>query len=136
MHTQIYYVDTIYTDCPTCTSGGAGIGETSGNVTGITATVVNTTTLNEYCQNDVPYNAYSAEVMFTFNGTSGPVTPDTIVEYSVNGSSYTIWTPAGSTFFYTMYENDRRDCVGGTLERDNIRIKVNNILLINYTLGL
>ena len=136
MHTQIYYVDTNYTDCPTCTSGGAGIGETSGNVTGTTTTMGNTTSLSEYCQNDVPYNAYSVDVTFTFNGSGGPVTPDTTVEYSVNGSSYTTWTPRSSTFTYTMYERDRRDCAGGTLERDNIRIKVNNILLINYTLGL
>jgi hypothetical protein len=96
----------------------------------------NTTSLSEYCQNDVPYNAYSVDVTFTFNGSGGPVTPDTTVEYSVNGSSYTTWTPRSSTFTYTMYERDRRDCAGGTLERDNIRIKVNNILLINYTLGL
>jgi hypothetical protein len=27
MHTQIYYVDTSYTDCSTCTSGGSGESE-------------------------------------------------------------------------------------------------------------
>jgi hypothetical protein len=56
------------------------------------------------------------------------------VEYSINESSYTTWTPTGSTFVYNMYERDRRPC-GGVLETDNIRIKVNNIILLNYDLG-
>jgi hypothetical protein len=93
--------------------------------------------LNEFCQNDNPYNAYDADVTFTFNGTSGPVTPDTTVEYSMNGSSYTIWTPqpTETTFVQTMVERDRTPCSGGVLETDNIRIKVNNIILLNYDLG-
>jgi hypothetical protein len=125
-------------NCQSCTTAGGSGGNvgSTGNVTGTTTTMGNTTSLNEYCQNDVPYNAYSVDVTFTFNGSGGPVTPDTTVEYSVNGSTYTTWTPRSSTFTYTMYERDRRDCIDGTLERDNIRIKVNNILLINYTLGL
>jgi hypothetical protein len=121
-------------DCTTAGGSGGNVGST-GNVTGVTTTVGTTTSSNDYCQNGIPYNSYFADVTFTFNGSSGPVTPDTTVEYSVNDSAYTTWTPTGSTFVYTMYENDRRDCDGGTLERDNIKIKVNNIILINYTFG-
>jgi hypothetical protein len=134
MHTQIYYVDTLYIDCPTCVSEGAGIGETSGNVTGITATMGQTQGGNDFCQNEQPYTSYSAPVTFTFNGTSGPVTPDTTVEYSTNGSSYTTWIPTGSTFVETMNYSDLVPC-GGALQIDNIRIKVNGIRLIDYDLG-
>ena len=133
-HTQIYYVDTRYIDCPTCVSEGAGIGETSGNVTGITATMGQTQGGNDFCQNGDPYTSYSAPVTFTFNGTSGPVTPDTIVEYSTNGSSYTTWTPTGSTFVQTMNYSDLQPC-GGAIQIDNIKIKVNGIRLIDYDLG-
>lgn len=133
-HTQIYYVDTRYIDCPTCVSEGAGIGETSGNVTGITATMGQTQGGNDFCQNGDPYTSYSAPVTFTFNGTSGPVTPDTTVEYSINGSSYTTWTPTGSTFVQTMNYSNLEPC-GGAIQIDNIRIKVNGIRLIDYDLG-
>jgi hypothetical protein len=136
MHTQIYYVDTLYTDCPTCTAGGAGIGQTSGNVVSITATIGQGTPLYEYCQDgNTPYNAGVFTVTFTFNGTSGPVTPDTTVEYSINGTTYTTWTPTGSTFVQDMYERYRSNCIGGVDEIDNIRIKVNDIVLLNYDLG-
>jgi hypothetical protein len=133
------YMDGYFTGVDACadciTAGGSGGGEgVAGNVVSITATIGQTQSGNDFCQNGEAYNSYSASVTFTFNGTSGPVTPDTTVEYSTNGSSYTIWTPTGSTFVQTMNYSNLEPC-GGSVEIDNIRIKVNNIILLNYDLG-
>jgi hypothetical protein len=127
----ISMVGSVYTNNCDCTANYSG---DTGNVTGITATIGSSQGLNEFCQDDTPYNASVSTVTFTFNGTSGPVTPNTTVEYSINGSSYTTWTPTGSTFVQDMYDRDRTPC-GGADEVDYIRIKVNNVLLIDYTLG-
>jgi hypothetical protein len=135
------YMDGYFTGtnaCPDCiTAGGSGGGAgVAGNVVSITATIGQGTPLNEYCQDgSTPYNAGVSTVTFTFNGTSGPVTPDTTVEYSINGTTYTTWTPTGSTFVQDMYARYRSNCSGGSDEIDNIRIKVNNIILLNYDLG-
>ena len=135
IHTQIYYVDTRYIDCPTCVSDGPQIGGTTGNVTSITATMGQSQGGNDFCQDgSTPYNSYSADVTFTFNGTSGPVTPNTTVEYSINGSSYTTWAPTGTTFVQSMNYSDLQPC-GGAIQIDNIKIKVNGIRLIDYDLG-
>jgi hypothetical protein len=127
----ISMVGSVYTNDCDCTANYSG---DTGNVTGITATMGSSQGLNEFCQDDTPYNASVTTVTFTFNGTSGPVTPNLTVEYSTNGSSYTTWTPTGSTFVQDMYDRDRTPC-GGSEEVDYIRIKVNNVLLIDYTLG-
>jgi hypothetical protein len=128
----ISMVGSVYTNSCDCTANYSG---DTGNVTGITATIGSSQGLNEYCQDgSTPYNASVSTVTFTFNGTSGPVTPNTTVEYSINGSSYTTWTPTGSTFVQDMYDRDRTPC-GGVDEVDYIRIKVNTVLLIDYTLG-
>lgn len=137
--TGVTYMDGYFTGVNACTdcisAGGSGGGEgVAGNVVSITPSVGSSTNLGEFCQNGQAYNAYSADVTFTFNGTSGPVTPDTTVEYSVNGATYTTWAPTGSTFVYTMYYRDETNC-GGSLLIDNMRIKVNNIVLLNYDLG-
>ena len=123
--------------CDDCIdAGGSGGGEgVAGNVVSITPAMGPSTGLDEFCQNGDPYSAYVVDVTFTFNGTSGPVTPDTTVEYSVNGTTYTTWTPTGNTFVYTMYYRDRTECSGGVEEIDNMKIKVNNIVLLNYDLG-
>ena len=90
---------------------------------------------NDFCQDgSTPYNSYSADVTFTFNGTSGPVTPNTTVEYSINGSSYTTWAPTGTTFVQSMNYSDLQPC-GGAIQIDNIKIKVNGVRLIDYDLG-
>jgi hypothetical protein len=133
------YMDGYFTGVNACadciTAGGSGGGEgVAGNVVSITATMGQTQGGNDFCQNGEAYNSYSASVTFTFNGTSGPVTPDTTVEYSTNGSSYTTWTPTGSTFVQSMNYSDLEPC-GGAIQIDNIRIKVNNIILLNYDLG-
>ena len=125
----ISMVGSVYTNNCDCT---ANYGGDTGNVTGITATAGQSQGGNDYCQNGQPYSSSSAAVTFTFNGTSGPVTPDTIVEYSTNGSSYTTWTPTGSTFVQTMTYSNLEPC-GGAIQTDNIKIKVNNVLLIDYT---
>jgi len=125
----ISMVGSVYTNNCDCTANYSG---NTGNVTGITATAGQSQGGNDYCQNGQPYSSSSAAVTFTFNGTSGPVTPDTIVEYSTNGSSYTTWTPTGSTFVQTMTYSDLEPC-GGSIQTDNIKIKVNNVLLIDYT---
>lgn len=134
------YMDGYFSGTDACTdcndAGGSGGGEgVAGNVVSITPAMGPSTGLNEFCQNDDPYSAYVVDVTFTFNGTSGPVTPDTTVEYSVNGTTYTTWTPTGNTFVYTMYYRDRTQCSGGVEEIDNMKIKVNNIVLLNYDLG-
>ena len=122
--------------CADCiTAGGSGGGEgVAGNVVSVGVDIGQATILNETCANvqSTPYNAYEYQVTFTFNGTSGPVTPDTTVEYSVNGTTWTTWTPTGSTFVYTMYYKDRTPCSGGVVEIDNMKIKVNNIVILNY----
>jgi hypothetical protein len=122
--------------CADCiTAGGSGGGEgVAGNVVSVGVDIGQATILNETCADvqSTPYNAYEYQVTFTFNGTSGPVTPDTTVEYSVNGTTWTTWTPTGSTFVYTMYYKDRTPCSGGVVEIDNMKIKVNNIVILNY----
>jgi hypothetical protein len=139
---NIVYVDgvfsggTVTVNCESCTTaGGSGgnVGDT-GNVVSISPTMGTTISGNDTCQDSTPYNSYSADVTFTFDGTSGPVTPDTIVEYSLNGSSYSTLTITGTTYVVTMYSSDQTPC-GGSVSTDNIRIKVNNVLLINYDLG-
>ena len=137
--TGVTYMDGYFSGANACTdciaAGGSGGGEgVAGNVVSISVNTGQGTTLNEFCPDSqsTPYNAYEYQVTFTFNGTSGPVTPDTTVEYSLNGTTYTTWTPTGSTFVYTMYYRDRTQCSGGVLEIDNMKIKVNNIVILNY----
>jgi hypothetical protein len=135
--TGVFSGGTATQNCASCTTAGGSGGNvgSTGNVTGITVTMGSSQGLNEFCQDDTPYNASVTTVTFTFNGTSGPVTPDTTVEYSINGTTYTTWTPTGSTFVQDMYVRNRSNCSGGSDEIDNIRIKVNNIILLNYDLG-
>ena len=123
-------------NCQSCTTAGGSGGNVggTGNVVSVSPTMGTTTSGNDTCQDGTPYNSYSADVTFTFNGASGPVTPDTVVEYSINGSSYSTLTITGTTYVQTMYSSDQTPC-GGSNSVDNIRIKVNNVLLINYDLG-
>jgi len=137
MHTQIYYVSSSYIDCPTCTSGGTGTGDT-GNIDSISGTSeANQSTYSECSSPNTGtfYNEYSEDVTVSFYDVNGdPAIPDGVVKFSSDGGPFNIINVTETT--YSLGTFTWRDAtVCSTEDRIVGRIKINDVSFFTWTSG-